>query len=372
VNFDFSDDQRLLQHTAREVLAEHAPLARCREVLESDAPYSKALWERIAQLGWLGTAVPEAYGGAGFGPLEQALLAEELGRALAPVPFASSALVADALALAGTEAQKRRWLPRLAEGTALGAFALGGGPDRDGADVAAASLSPGGLRGQVGSVLDGGAADLALLLVHGNAGPTLALVDLHGPGVAREPLRSIDPSRKAARLRFDGAAAEALGAPGEGALLAERLLDRAAVIGAFEQLGGAERALEATKAFTLGRYAFGRPIASFQALKHRLADLWVEIELARSNAWFGAWALASGAPDLPVAAAAAQVAASGAFELAATEMIQMHGGVGYTWEYDCHLFYRRAKTLSLALGGPAHWKDLLVARLEARSVRQAA
>lgn len=370
MNFDFSDDQRLLQHTAREVLAEHAPLAVCREALESDAPLAKGLWERIAALGWLGTTVPEEYGGAGLGPLEQALLAEELGRALAPVPFLSSAVLAtDALLLAGSEAQRKRWLPKLADGSAIGCFAIGesAGPCEEGAF--AASLSRDGLRGTIAPVLDGGAADFAVVGVRSETGPSLALVELRHAGAACDALAGIDPSRPLVRLRFDAAAAEPLGPPGQGTVLAARLLDRAAVIAAFEQVGGAARAFETTRAFALGRYAFGRPIASFQALKHRLADLWVDVELARSTAYFGAWALASDAPELPVAAAAARISASEAFDMAATEMIQMHGGVGYTWEYDCHLFYRRAKLLSLALGGPAHWKHELVSRLEARGAR---
>jgi hypothetical protein len=145
----------------------------------------------------------------------------------------------------------------------------------------------------------------------------------------------------------------------------EQLLDRAAVLMAFEQLGSATRAFEITREFTLGRYAFGRPIASFQAVKHRLADLYVEIELARSNAYYAAWALSTNAPELPVAACGARASASDAFEVMSREMIQLHGGVGYTWEYDCHLFYRRAKYLAAVLGSSNHWREHLIERLEA-------
>jgi len=191
-------------------------------------------------------------------------------------------------------------------------------------------------------------------------------VDLEGDGVTRESVRSFDPSRSLARVRFDSAPAELLGEEGAGAQLASDILDRAAVLMAFEQLGGAERAFEITKDFMMGRYAFGRPIASFQALKHRMADIWCEIELARSNSYYGAWALSNEEPELAVAACIARAAASQAFDLATVEMIQFHGGVGYTWEYDCHLFYRRAKLLSVVLGNTASWRDRLIDRLEAK------
>ena len=197
-------------------------------------------------------------------------------------------------------------------------------------------------------------------------GLSLVIVDLEGDGVQREAVASFDPSRSTAKIAFEGAPAEILGAEGGGEALALHVLDRAAVLMAFEQVGGASRAFEITKDFAMGRYAFGRPIASFQALKHRLADLWCEIELARSNAYYGAWALSNEDPELGIAACLARVSASAAYDLATVEQIQMHGGVGYTWEYDCHLFYRRAKLLSVVLGNAASWKDRLITRLEDR------
>ncbi|HJT05829.1 MAG TPA: acyl-CoA dehydrogenase family protein, partial [Stellaceae bacterium] len=174
-------------------------------------------------------------------------------------------------------------------------------------------------------------------------------------------------SRAHARLVFDGAAAEPLGALGEGVPLLRRILDRAAVLFAFEQVGGAQAALDMAKAYALERYAFGRPIGSFQAIKHKLADVYVATELARSNAYYGAWALSQDAAELPVAAAAARVAASEAFSLASRENIQTHGGMGFTWAFDCHLYYRRAKLLSLTLGSPREWKDRLITHLETRN-----
>jgi alkylation response protein AidB-like acyl-CoA dehydrogenase len=213
-------------------------------------------------------------------------------------------------------------------------------------------------------VPDGEAAGLAVVAAREGAGLSLVLVELGAAGVTREPLACVDPSRSIARLRFEGAPAERLGAAGLGAATIERLLDRAAVLMAFEQLGGAQRAFEITREFCLGRYAFGRPIASFQALKHRLADLYVAIELARSSCYYAAWALSAGSDELPRAACGARVSASDAFELAGREMIQLHGGVGFTWEYDCHLFYRRSKFLALALGNASQWREKLIQRLE--------
>jgi len=188
---------------------------------------------------------------------------------------------------------------------------------------------------------------------------------MKGPGVTRAAVATVDPTRSHARIALDGAPGELLGAAGQGWALAERLLDRAAVLVAFEQIGGAQASLEMAREYALGRFAFGRQIASFQAIKHKLADMYVGVELARSNAYYGAWALTKDAPELPVAAAAARVAASEAYYQAAKENIQIHGGMGFTWEFDCHLHYRRAKLTGLMLGSARRWKDLLVARLEA-------
>ncbi len=193
----------------------------------------------------------------------------------------------------------------------------------------------------------------------------LVLVDLTGSGVDRSAVRCIDPSRSLAALHFNGAPAQWLGDTASGWAPVQRVLDGAAVYTAFEQLGGADRAFEITREYCVSRYAFGRPIASFQALKHRLADLYVEIELARSNAYYGAWALSNESKELATAACGARAAATDAFELASKEMIQLHGGVGYTWEFDCHLFYRRAKLLGGVLGSASQWRENLIQRLEA-------
>ena len=368
VNFDFSPDQRSLREQARKFLAEHASPARVRRILEGAAPYDTELWRGMAEMGWTGTAIPETHGGAGFGYLELCVLAEELGRSLAPTPFSSTIYLAtEALLLVGSSAQKKRWLPRIAQGQAIGCFALAEGPQVATPGNITTRADGGRVSGTKIPVMDGDVADFAVVVASETAGGRagLFLVDLKGPGVARTPVTTVDPTRSHARLVFDGAAAEPLGAPGTGWPLVERLLDRAAVLVAFEQLGGAQAALDMAREYALGRFAFGRQIASFQAIKHKLADMYVAVELARSNAYYGAWALSKDAPELPVAAATARVAASEAYYQNAKENIQVHGGMGFTWEFDCHLHYRRAKLTALMLGSARRWKDLLVTRLQA-------
>jgi alkylation response protein AidB-like acyl-CoA dehydrogenase len=379
MNLEFSEDQKFVQATARDFLAKHAGLDVCRRVLEAkDATSDPALWKGVAEMGWLGAVVPESLGGAGLGYLELVLIAEEIGRSLAPIPFGSSVYLAtEAILRCGSDAQQKAWLPRLASGEIAGTFALAEGTgDPDLGSVAtrftAGREAPGPPGHQAGKldgtkipVLDAADAGVAVVVARGDAGPVLALVDLSANGVERTPLESFDPSRSVAKLVFRDAPAERLGSAGAAAV--DALLDRAAVMVGFEQIGGATRAFEITREFTLGRYAFGRPIASFQAVKHRLAELYAKIEIARSNGYYAAWALSTDSDELPLAAAGFRAAASDAFEKAAEEMIQLHGGVGFTWEYDCHLFYRRAKWLSSGLGTPTLWREKLIQRLEAKS-----
>jgi len=367
VNFDFSPDQKALREQARKFLGEHASSTRVRRILEGAAPYDAELWRGMGEMGWMGTAIPEPLGGAGFGHLELCVIAEELGRSLAPTPFASTIyLASEALLLAGSDAQQKRWLPRIAQGEAIGCLALAEGPQVTTPANLATRADGGRLTGVKVPVADGDVADFAVVLAsEGTGRASLFLVDLKGPGVTRAAVATVDPTRSHARIALDGAPGELLGAAGQGWALAERLLDRAAVLVAFEQIGGAQASLEMAREYALGRFAFGRQIASFQAIKHKLADMYVGVELARSNAYYGAWALTKDAPELPVAAAAARVAASEAYYQAAKENIQIHGGMGFTWEFDCHLHYRRAKLTGLMLGSARRWKDLLVARLEA-------
>ena len=374
MNFDFSDDQKMLKDQARKFLTEKCSTKVVRKILESDEPYDKALWKQIGEMGWLGTAIPEEYGGLGLGHLELCVVAEELGRAVAPVPFSSSVYLAtEALLLAGSDAQKKKYLPKLASGEWIGTFAIAEGAQPPSPKTIKASFKGGKLDGTKAPVPDGDIADFAVVLaksaeVQGERALSLAIVDLKGSGVSRRAVKNIDPSRSQAELSFKGAAAEALGPAGDGWDLAKRVLDRAAVLMAFEQVGGADACLVMAKEYALNRYAFGRTIASFQAIKHKLADMYVLNELARSNAYFGAWALSTNAPDLAEAAAGARISATDAFHNASKENIQTHGGMGFTWELDCHLYYRRSKVLSLALGASRVWKDRLVNHLEKKNV----
>ncbi len=373
MNFDFSDDQKFLKEQARKFLSEQCPTSVARGVLEGDQSYDEKLWNAIVEMGWTGTTIPEQYGGLGLGHLELCVIAEELGRAIAPVPFSSSVYLAtEALLQAGSEEQKQSYLPKLATGEAIGTFAYAETAQQTMPKNIQVSADGGKLNGTKIAVPDGDIATFAVVAAKTSNDGTeraisLFLVDLNGPGVTRERVTSLDPSRSQATITFDGAPADPLGATGEGWQTSKDVLDRAAILTAFEQVGGADVCLDMAKNYALERYAFGRLIGSYQAIKHKLADMYIHTELARSNAYYGAWALHTNAAELPTAAAGARVAAIKAGTYAAEETIQTHGGVGYTWEYDCHLFYKRARLLSVNLGSARVWKDKLVAQLETRN-----
>jgi len=374
LDFDYTDDQKALKDEARRFLADVSPLTVARGVLDDPARgHDEALWARIGEQGWCGAAIPEAYGGLEFGYVELCALAEELGRAVSPVPFASSVyLFAEALLLAGSEEQKSELLPDVASGSLIGTIALSEAPGPLTADRIATRYANGTLTGTKIPVIDGQSAGKAVVIAQGAEGPQLVLADLSGPGVTREPVSTVDPTRGAARIAFGNAPAEPLGAPGEGLALLSRIQDRAAVLIAFEQLGGADRCLEMARDYALERYAFGRPIGSYQAIKHKLADVYVRNEVARANAYYGAWALSTSDAELPLAASAARVSACAAYWLASKESIQTHGGIGFTWEADCHFFYRRARHLGLVIGSPREWKRQLAGCLDAKQAAEAA
>ena len=373
MDFEFSAEQLQLRNEARRYLADKCPTSVARAVLEGSGSYDKALWAGLAEMGFLGAAIPEEYGGLGLGYLELCVIAEELGRAIAPVPVSSSIfLVAEILKAAGTEAQKQAWLPKLASGEVIGTLAaiegMGGGRP----STIKAQVIGGVLTGDKSPVLDGDIANLAVVLARhapgrDEAGLSLYLVDLSGTGIERTVLETIDPSRSQASLSFKGAKAERIGAEGEGWRIYEEALDRAAILTGFEQIGGADRALEMARDYALQRFAFGRAIGSFQAIKHMLADMYVSATLARSNGYFGAYALSTGSADLGEAAATVRVSATKAFQHCAKNNIQVHGGMGFTWAMDCHLFYRRSNLLALTLGGQNEWEDKLIDRLRAKN-----
>ena len=366
MNFDYSDAQKALKQQTRGFLRAACDTTVPRRVLEdADEPFARDLWQQICANESPGIAIPEEYGGIGFGYLELCVVAEELGRAVAPVPFSSSVyLAAEAILQGGSEEQKARLLPKLASGESIGTFALSEGPGQATEANLQATLRNGRLSGTKMPVPDGDVADLCVVVARDGGGASLAVVDLGGEGVSREPVDTLDPSRSHARIVFDGAEAELLGEAGQGWAVKDRVFDRAAVLFAMEQLGGADACLQMAIGYAKGRYAFGRPIGSFQAIKHKLADIYIKNELARANCYYGAWALSTDAPELPVAAAAARVAATQAFHFASKENIQTHGGIGFTWESDCHLYYRRSKLLALGIGSERVWKDRLISGLE--------
>jgi alkylation response protein AidB-like acyl-CoA dehydrogenase len=370
MDFDFSEEQRQLKDQARRFLSARCPLSLVRGTLGEDAERraSRALYREIAELGWCGTAIPEAGGGLGLGYVELCAIAEELGRALAPVPFASSIyLFAEGVMAAGSAEQRERLLPRLARGEIVGCLATAEGSGAHEHRGIRCRVKAGRLSGVKIPVIDGDVADVALVLAAEERGASLFLVDLTDPGVQRAALQSLDPSRGVARLGFSDVPVELVGDAGEGGALVERMFNRAAVSIAFEQIGGADRSLELARDYALERRTFGRPIGSYQAIKHRLAEMYVKNELARSICYYAAWALASTATELPRAAAMARVAASDAFGFASRESIQIHGGIGVTWEASPHLFFRRARHLSLVCGAPDGWAERLAVDLCARA-----
>ena len=368
MDLDLSDEQKQLKEQVQRLLAEHVTPDLLRKLITEDAGFDPDLWRLTAEMGLLGAAIPEAYGGVGLGERDLCVIAEEMGRAVAPIPFFSSiCLAAEAIKLAGTEAQKQAWLPRLASGEAIGTFAWQEGLGAPSA-VLATRLANGKISGAKSPVPD---AELAQVAVVVCAGPKLALVDLAAPGVRVEPLKGFDQLRKHARLHLDGAPAEAMdGADPDETL--RRLYDRAAIFAAFEQVGAAESAMLMARDYTLQRYTFGRQLASYQAVKHNLANILVMVELARSNALYAAAALEADAPDLPAAAATARIGATRAYETAARENLQLHGGIGFTWEANCHFHYRRARLLALNLGSAEVWEGKLIDALVASNAAAAA
>jgi alkylation response protein AidB-like acyl-CoA dehydrogenase len=364
MNFDFSDEQKQLRDEARRFLSENCTPKHVRAILEGKDTYDRALWKGLADLGLIGVAIPEEFGGAGAGRLELCVVAEELGRALAPVPYSSTVyLAAELLMLAGTDAQKKAWLPKIASGEAIGALALVEGVgDPTPRSIMTAAVG-GKISGTKTLVADGGVADFAIVV----AREGLFIVDLKGAGVSRENVETVDPTRNHARIVFDNAPADPLGAGADAWSLVDKVLDRAAVLVAFEQIGGADRALEMGRDYALDRIAFGRPIGSFQAVKHILADMYVAATLARSNAYYGAWALSTDAGELAEAAANARVSATQAYQLCAKNNTQVHGGMGFTWEFDCHLYYRRSNLLALTLGSLTMWENRLIDEMRKRN-----
>ncbi len=366
MDLEFSPEQQQLRDQVRRFLTDKCPTTAVRKILEGPEPFDRELWKGLAEMGLLGAAIPEEYGGAGMDYLELCVIAEELGRAIAPVPFSSSIFLAtEILKHEASDAQKKAWLPKLASGEAIGALASAEGVGSVRPSNVRVSASGGALNGKKLPVLDGDVATFALVLARSASGNdarglSLYLVDLNQAGVKRAVLDTIDPTRSQAEITFTNAKAELIGKEGEGWRIYNEALDRAAILTGFEQIGGAERALFMARDYALQRFAFGRPIGSFQAIKHMCADMY-------SNSYWGAYALSTGSADLPEAAATMRVSSTKAFQHCAKNNIQVHGGMGFTWAFDCHLFYRRSNLLAVTLGGQSEWEDKLIERLRAKN-----
>ncbi|MEM1402123.1 MAG: acyl-CoA dehydrogenase family protein [Pseudomonadota bacterium] len=361
MKFAFEEQQEFVRNDARRFLNARCPMDSVRAQQESDPFAISPLWQEVCDLGWTGVAIPEIYGGLGMGYLELCVLAEELGRVAAPIPFASSIyLAAEAILHFGSEEQKLRYLPRLASGTSVGALAWNDAKEDP------VTLRDGLISGSKRPVTSGTQADIFVIKVDKpEGGAVLAVLDLgehrESKGFSRRSLKVVDPSLGVAEITFNGVPVDLLVACGDGDAALASLLDRAAVVLAFEQLGGADRCLEMAVDYVKERQTFGRSVGSYQAVKHKLASMYARNELARSNAFYGAWALASGSPELPMAASAARITACDSFEFAARESLHLHGGMGYTWEVDCHLHLKRSLDLALRLGGVRYWKESLIA-----------
>ena len=367
MNFDLSDEQKMLADQARTMLSELSTPDRLRHLIDSGAEWDEPLWRQLADMGFLGAAIPESAGGLGMTELDLGVISEELGRANASLPFFSSiVLAAEAIRLAGSEAQQQAWLPRLASGEIVACFAYAEGPGSWSDSAIKAEFAGGKLTGTKTPVADAGIAQLAVVLCRSGGQRALALVELDQGEVTREKRQSFDELRAHYALHFAGARAELLGDGGAdaGAVIAE-LFDRAAVQAAFEQVGAAHACLDMARNYAMDRQIFGRSLASFQAIKHKLADLAVAVELARSNAYFAAWAAGEAPAELSAAAAAARLTGLRAFEMGARENLQVHGGIGYTFEGNCHFYYRRERTLAVSLGSRQYWADRLLASVPA-------
>lgn len=362
----YSDEQLHIRNEARRLLEAHYSGERLKTLLTSSGRYDENFWSDCRDMGWASVTIPEAYGGLDLTPLELCIIAEECGRVTCGAPFLTTGFaVGEALRLWGDEASRQSLLPRVADGSLIGAFAFAEDADQILPATPRTASRDGLLSGTKIGVVAGAVADLAIVVAADEAGRDgLYHVDLRGGGVRRTIIDGFDNSRCAADLHFDEIPATRLNTP-LGA--AGALLDRMAVVAAFEQLGGADACMERARNYANERQAFGQPIGKFQAIKHRIAEMYVANELARGNALRAALSLVDQSPDLPLRAAAARLSAIAAYEFAARETIQIHGAIGVTWEYDLHLHYRRSRALALELGATMVWEDALVDSLEKAS-----
>jgi len=360
-----AQEREALRSTVRTMLERTNSEAEVRRLMATETGYDEAVWTQAAeQLGLTGLAIPEEYGGSGFGPMELAVVFEEMGRALFCAPFLSTVgLAANLLLASGDDAAKKEWLPQIASGQTVATLALTEEPSRWDADAVTTTATRSGAGWKVSGtkwfVLDGHVADLVLVVARAESGLAVFAVSGSARGLTREPMVTMDQTRKMARLAFDGVEAQLIGDEAQGWSVVEQGLRLGAVMLAAENVGGAQRCLDMAADYARERIQFGRPIGSFQAVKHRLANLLIEVEQAKSASYFAAREAGTGGGDLALAASLAKAYTGDAFFHAAADNIQIHGGIGFTWEHPAHLYFKRAKTNQLLLGSSSHHRALV-------------
>jgi alkylation response protein AidB-like acyl-CoA dehydrogenase len=369
VNFAFSEEQEELRKSVRRFLEDKSPESEVRRLMETEGGYDPAVWAQMAQqLGLQGLAIPEEYGGSGYGYVELIVVFEEMGRALLCAPYFSTvALAANALLASGDDDAKKQLLPGIASGDTIATVAFtedSGRWDEAGITARAARGSEGWtIDGHKMFVLDGHVADV--ILVAARTGETVSLfsVEAGAAGLSRTALSTMDQTRKQARLELSSTPARLVGGEGDGWTILAKMLDLTAVALAAEQVGGAQKVLDMSVEYAKVRVQFGRPIGSFQAIKHKCADMLLEVESAKSAAYYAGWAAAEDNDELPVVASLAKAYCSDAYFHAAAENIQIHGGIGFTWEHPAHLYFKRAKSSELLFGDPTYHRELLAQRI---------
>lgn len=368
MTFGFSEEQQELRSTTARFLEEKSSSAKVRELMETTDGFDEATWKQMADLGWFGMAIPEAYGGIGYGFVEVTVLMEEMGKKLVCAPYFSSiVLAANAILNAGTDDQKKELLGGIADGTTRAALAFvepSGKWEIDSIECeATGSDDAWTITGSKSYVVDGHTANLLVVAAKTGKGISLFTVDPDADGVTRTPLQTLDMTRKQAKIDFANTPAKLLGSDGAGADALKTTLDQAAAALSAEMVGGAQACLDASTTYAKERYQFGRPIGSFQAIKHKCANMLMEVEMARSAAYYAGWAAAEDPEELPLAASLAKAYCSDAYFHAAAENIQIHGGIGFTWEHDAHLYFRRAKSSEIYLGDATYHRELVAQKL---------
>lgn len=366
MQFAFTDEQEQLRSAVRRFLEDKSPPTEVRRLMETESGYDPEVWRQLSSdLGLTAVHVPEVFGGQGFSFAELAIIAEEMGRSLFCGPYLSSTVLgATAIMETASTAQKEELLPEIAAGECLAALAVAETSGRWDADGIACRVRDGKLTGTKRFVVDGHVADLLVVVAREPSDEiSFHVASADSPGVARRQLEVIDPTRKLAQIDFDGAPATRLGADIDGEAALSRILDLAAVALANEMVGGAHWLLESSVEYAKLRTQFGRAVGSFQAIKHTCADLLLAVELAKSAAYYAADAVAENDPELPVLACIAKSAAADAYMRAARDCIQIHGGIGFTWDNDTHLWFKRAKSSEVLFGTPSMYRERMMSRI---------